>query len=67
MSEIKNDVELLGILKQRFADNMKRHDHISWEQVESCLIGNSNVLISLTQMELTDGEPDVVVFDKESI
>lgn len=66
MSEVKNDLELLGILKKRFDDNMKRHNHISWKQVESCLIGNSNALFSLTQMELTGGEPDVVIFDKES-
>lgn len=59
-------VELINILKTRFEKNMKRHKGIEWAGVQKKLEGNAEKLWSLNEMEITDGEPDVVGFDKKS-
>ena len=59
-------VELLQILEKRFAENMNRHKGLSWEAVQSKLESNPKKLWSLSEMERTGGEPDVVGFDKTS-
>ena len=56
--------ELLDILKNRFEQNMKRHDAIEWSKVQSKLEANADKLWSLYEMEKTEGEPDVVGYDK---
>jgi hypothetical protein len=57
---------LLEILKDRFEKNMNRHVGLKWESVQSKLEGNLEKLWSLSEMERTGGEPDVVGFDKKS-
>lgn len=57
---------LLNTLQARFEKNMKRHKGISWEDVEARLLAHPARLHSIHQMELTEGEPDVVGFDKKT-
>jgi hypothetical protein len=60
--------ELLTIIKSRFEKNMKRHTGINWADVFSKLNSGSSAekLWSLSEMERTGGEPDVVGFDKKT-
>ncbi|MBL7810227.1 MAG: DUF4256 domain-containing protein [Saprospiraceae bacterium] len=51
---------LLNILKARFDKNMKRHQGISWAEVQARLESKPDKLWTLQQMEETGGEPDVV-------
>ena len=57
--------EIIKILKMRFGKNMARHKDIVWSKVEAKLKDNTEKLWSLSQMEKTGGEPDVVIFDKK--
>ncbi|MFC4263664.1 DUF4256 domain-containing protein [Ferruginibacter yonginensis] len=57
---------LLQTLQQRFQKNMHRHKNINWTNVEAKLITNPTALWSIYQMELTDGEPDVIDYDKKN-
>ncbi len=59
-------VELLTELKQRFEKNMNRHKGLKWAEVEARLETSPEKLWSLSEMERTGGEPDVVGFDKKS-
>lgn len=58
--------ELLGILKSRFEKNMNRHKGIEWNSVEKKLVANPGKLLSLSEMENSGGEPDVVMIEKKS-
>ena len=58
--------ELLDILKTRFEKHVKRHDGVSWATVEARLQSKPEKLWSLSEMERTGGEPDVVGHDKKS-
>jgi hypothetical protein len=58
--------ELLGILQTRFEKNMKRHKGIEWTKVRAKLDANADALQSLSDMEETGGEPDVVGIDKKT-
>lgn len=58
--------ELLATLKRRFEKNMARHKSIRWEHVEARLEANPDKLWSLSQMEKTGGEPDVVAEQKKA-
>jgi hypothetical protein len=58
--------KLLQILETRFNENMHRHDEIEWKDVQEKLVANPDKLKSLQQMEDTGGEPDVVVFSRET-
>lgn len=58
--------ELIRTLRARFAKHMYRHRDVSWEKVQAKLEVNSAALRSLSQMELTHGEPDVVAYDQKS-
>ena len=53
--------ELLGTLKARFEKNMKRHEGHEWARVKARLDSTPEKLLSLSEMERTGGEPDVVV------
>lgn len=53
-------VELLTILKSRFEKNMGRHKGVDWSKVQAKLEANPAKLWSLSEMENTGGEPDVV-------
>jgi len=57
-------VELLRTLKTRFEKNMNRHKGLEWAKVQARLEANSGKLWSLSEMERTGGEPDVVGHDK---
>ena len=56
--------QLLNVLKGRFENNMSRHKGIEWNQVVDRLQGNAKKLRSLSEMEITGGEPDVVGYDE---
>ena len=56
--------ELLDELKKRFDENMNRHNGLEWAQVQAKLEADRAKLWSLSEMERTGGEPDVVGFDK---
>jgi len=58
--------ELLKTLKARFEKNMNRHKGLDWAKVKAKLDANAEKLWSLSQMETTGGEPDVVGHDKKS-
>ncbi len=58
--------ELLDILKARFTKNINRHKGLAWSQVQARLEASPSKLWSLSEMERTGGEPDVVGLDKKS-
>ena len=58
--------ELLSVLKARFEKNMQRHKGVDWVAVQSKLEANPEKLWSLSEMESSGGEPDVVAFDKKA-
>lgn len=72
MSSAKNTLtdsqaaELLEILKKRFEENMPRHKGVEWATVLKKIESKPEKLWTLSEMERTGGEPDVVVFDKSS-
>jgi hypothetical protein len=57
--------ELLRILKARFETNMNRHQGLEWSEVQEKLNANPDKLWSLSEMERTEGEPDVVGYDEK--
>ncbi|NGM61291.1 DUF4256 domain-containing protein [Sphingobacterium sp. SGG-5] len=58
--------ELLQLLENRFKANMDRHKGIRWEDVQSKLQTQPEKLASLRDMEDTEGEPDVIGYDKKT-
>ena len=58
--------ELLGILKARFEENMGRHKGLGWAGVKARLDASPEKLWSLSEMDRTGGEPDVVGHDKKT-
>src|ERR1019366_3185923 len=58
--------ELLRALKARFEKNLNRHKGIEWSKVQAKLEANAEKLWSLSEMERTGGEPDVVGQDKKT-
>jgi hypothetical protein len=58
--------ELLGALKARFEKNMNRHKDLEWARVKAKLEAKTEKLWSLSEMERTGGEPDVVGHDKKT-
>lgn len=52
--------EILGILKARFENHMNRHAAVDWVEVAAKLEATPAKLWSLSEMERTGGEPDVV-------
>jgi hypothetical protein len=59
--------ELLRTLKARFEKNMQRHRGLGWDKVRGKLEANGGKLWSLSEMERTGGEPDVVRHDKKTV
>ncbi len=55
--------ELLRELKKRFEENMSRHRGLDWAKVQARLEAEPANLWSLSEMDRTGGEPDVVGFD----
>jgi hypothetical protein len=62
----KQREELLRALKTRFEKNMNRHKGLEWAKVQAKLEANIEKLWSLSEMERTGGEPDVVAHDKKT-
>ncbi len=58
--------ELLGAWKARFEKNMSRHQGLAWAPVQAKLEANPEKLWSLSEMERTGGEPDVIGHDKKT-
>lgn len=58
-------IALIETLKKRFLDNPSRHVGVEWSDVEAKLL-SSFKLWSLSEMEKTGGEPDVVLFDENT-
>lgn len=54
--------DLLVTLEKRFQANSMRHPDVSWEAVATALSRDPQALKSITAMEATGGEPDVVTF-----
>jgi len=62
----KQREELVRTLKTRFENNMNRHEGLEWARVNAKLEANAEKLWSLSEMETTGGEPDVVSHDKKT-
>ncbi len=58
--------QLLRTLKARFEKNMERHQGLEWSKVQARLDANAEKLWSLSEMEQTGGEPDVVDHNKKT-
>lgn len=57
--------ELLKTLKTRFEKNINRHQSVEWSKIQLKLEANPEKLWSLSEMERTGGEPDVIGYDKK--
>ncbi|WP_139311110.1 DUF4256 domain-containing protein [Paenisporosarcina indica] len=64
LSPIQHE-EILRVLKARFEKNMNRHEGLEWAKVQIKLETNTEKLWTLNEMEITDGEPDVVGHNEE--
>lgn len=53
-------------LRSRFEKNMNRHPNQEWAKVEKRIRSHTDKLWSLSEMERTGGEPDVVGYDAET-
>jgi hypothetical protein len=62
----KQREELLTALKDRFEKNMNRHKGLEWAKVQARLEASPEKLWSLSEMERTGGEPDVVGHEKRT-
>jgi hypothetical protein len=58
--------ELMSVLKARFDKNMNRHRDVEWAKVQAKLEADPAKLRSLSEMEKTGGEPDVIGYDKKT-
>jgi hypothetical protein len=58
--------KLLKALQVRFEKNMNRHQALAWAKVQARLEAAPEKLSSLSEMERTGGEPDVVGQDKKT-
>src|ERR1051325_7623221 len=61
----KQREELLGTLQARFEKNMDRHKGLQWSDAQAKLQTNKKQW-SLSEMERTAGEPDVIGQDKKT-
>ncbi len=62
----KQHEEILRVLKARFEKNANGHKDLEWPKVQAKLEANAEKLWSLSEMERTGGEPDVVGHDKKA-
>lgn len=56
--------ELLTVLRDRFCENMNRHEGVKWEEVQVKLEGSEGKLWTLSEMETSGGEPDVIAYNE---
>lgn len=57
---------LLKTLQERFERNGKRHEGLAWPDVQAKLVQKNRALWTLSEMERTGGEPDVIGRDNET-
>lgn len=57
--------QIITGLKDRFENNMHRHQGLNWKDVEARLLANQAVLETVSRMEQSGGEPDCI--DLETI
>lgn len=57
---------LMETLQNRFNKNMNRHTHLNWNDIQEKLLNSPEKLWSLHEMEITEGEPDVVGRDEST-
>ncbi|WP_069657940.1 DUF4256 domain-containing protein [Arcticibacter eurypsychrophilus] len=57
---------LLSVLKVRFEKHINRHKELEWSKVQAKLLANTEKLWAVNEMEITDGEPDVIGHDKKT-
>lgn len=62
----KQSDELLEALKTRFEKNINRHKGLEWAKILPRLEAHTEALWSLSEMEKTGGEPDLVGHDKKT-
>ena len=60
----KEQEEIVKALQARFEKNLTRHKGVAWTEVQIRLEANPEKLWSLSEMERTGGEPDVMGRDK---
>lgn len=65
LSQAQSD-DLLQELKARFEKNKNRHKDLNWAKIQIKLEANAEKLWSLSEMEKTGGEPDVIGYDKKA-
>lgn len=58
--------QLLKSLQDRFEKNPKRHEGLAWADVQAWIEKKNGALWSLSEMERTGGEPDVIGRDKKT-
>lgn len=68
MSDFMNDPvlrkkDVLETLHTRFINHKNRHPDVSWKTVEELLSQDTTRLRAVEQMELSGGEPDVILFN----
>lgn len=62
----KEQTDLLAILQKRFEKNMGRHKGLVWTAVQKKIEAAPVKLASLALMEISGGEPDVVLYNKKT-
>lgn len=62
----EQEENLIKVLKTRFEKNRGRHKETSWDEVQQRLEGNPGKLWTLSEMERTGGEPDMIGIDKKT-
>jgi hypothetical protein len=62
----KQSEALVETLKGRFERHMNRHKGVQWLGVQAKLMARPGRLWSLSEMERTGGEPDVIGYDKRA-
>jgi hypothetical protein len=58
---------LLQVLQARFGQHTQRHEGIAWADVQARLAKHAGALQTLSKMEATGGEPDVIGQDGEQL
>ena len=58
--------QLLKTLQERFEKNMSRHPDVSWADVQARVEKKAGAVWSLSEMERTGGEPDVIGRDAKT-